>query len=218
MLACRRRGGSDARSLVSVALRTVGAVEVLRGGCVVCRAAGPALCPVCLRRTSPPPTTQLRGVGPVIALFAYEGHGARIVQALKYRDGRRLVGPLADHLAARCRPAAPDVEVVTWVPTSGRRRRSRGFDQSELLARAVARRLDVPVRALLHRRPGPAQTGLGREGRAATAGYEPRRCPAASVLVVDDVCTTGATARAAVGALRSAGAVRVAAAVVARTP
>jgi len=181
---------------------------------VVCGEDGGALCRTCRRRTSPPPTTRVRGVGPVPALFAYEGHGARVVQALKYRDGRRLVGPLADELAARCvdRPAA-----VTWVPTSPRRRRDRGFDQAELLARAVARRLEVPARALLRRRPGPAQTALDRAGRAAAA-YDVVRRPPGPVLLVDDVCTTGASVRAATAALRAAGAPDVRVAVVARTP
>lgn len=186
---------------------------------MVCGATGGALCAACLGRTSPAPSSRIRGIGPVVALFAYEDHGARIVQALKYRDGRRLVAPLASHLAERCRAVgAGPVEVVTWVPTSGRRRRARGFDQSELLARAVARRLSVPVLPLLRRRPGRAQTGLDRVGRAASAGYDARRRAAGTVLLVDDVCTTGTTLRAAAQALVSAGARHVVPAVVARTP
>jgi len=81
----------------------------------------------------------------------------------------------------------------------------------------VARRLDRPCRPLLRRRPGPAQTALDRAGRAATA-YDPRRRADGTVLLVDDVCTTGASVRAAAAALRAAGASGVAAAVVARTP
>ena len=98
------------------------------------------------------------------------------------------------------------------------RRRARGYDQSELLARAVARRLAVPARPLLRRRPGRPQTGLDRAGRSAGPGYDALRPATGRVLLVDDVSTTGATLRAAVDALRCAGAVDVAAAVVARTP
>lgn len=193
-------------------------MDVLRGGCVVCRAAGPALCSSCLRRTSPPPVTRVRAVGPVSALFAYEGHGARIVQALKYRDGRRLVGPLAARLGARWAATGPAGPVtVAWVPTSPGRRRHRGFDQAELLARALARRLDAPAAGLLARRPGPAQTGLDRAARAA-AGYHAVARPAHPVLLVDDVCTTGATLRAATAALEHVGVALQGCIVVARTP
>lgn len=186
-------------------------------GCVVCRTGGPALCDACLRRTQPPPSTRLRELGRVQALFAYEDHGARIVQALKYRDGRRLVGPLADLLAqgVDLGTAPPP---VTWVPTSGARRRRRGFDQSELLARAVARRLRSRALPLLRRRPGPAQSSLDRAGRDAAAGYVATPHRVAEVVLVDDVCTTGATLRAATRALAHRGTTVVAHLVVARTP
>lgn len=194
-------------------------MELLRGGCVVCRASGTPLCGACLRRTDPPPSTRVRQLGHVHALFAYDGHGARIVQALKYRDGRRLVVPLADRLAhrwAEVAPAAPGL-VVTWVPTSGHRRRERGFDQSELLARAVARRLGAGAAPLLRRRPGPAQTGLGRAARE-QAGYAAIARPGGPVLLLDDVCTTGSTLRAASAALAVDGPPPIGCLVVARTP
>ncbi len=196
-------------------------MELLRGGCVVCRCRGAALCGACRRRTEPPPSTRVRDVGPVPALFAYAGHGAHIVQALKYRDGRRLVGPLAQDLARAwwSHPANPGGAVtVCWVPTSPRRRRERGFDQSELLARALARRLDVRASGLLRRRPGPAQTGLDRAGRAAGAGYQVVARPGHPVLLIDDVCTTGATLRACTTALGGAGVAVAGCVVVARTP
>jgi predicted amidophosphoribosyltransferase len=186
-------------------------------GCVVCRSRGPALCDACLRRTQPPPSTRVREVGRVHALFAYEDHGARIVQALKYRDGRRLVGPLADLLAlgVDLGDAPPP---VTWVPTSGARRRHRGFDQSELLARAIARRLRSRAVPMLRRRPGPAQSGLDRAGRDASAGYVGSPHRAGDVVLVDDVCTTGATLRAATEALAACDVTVRAHLVVARTP
>lgn len=185
---------------------------------MVCRVEGPPLCPACLRRTTPPPVTRVRALGPVPALFAYEGHGARIVQALKYRDGRRLVRPLARRMAARWEATGPDGPVtVTWVPTSPARRRRRGFDQAELLARAVARQLDAPAAALLQRRPGPAQTGLDRAARAG-ASYRAVARTERPVLLLDDVCTTGATLRAAAQALDRAGLALGGCVVVARTP
>jgi predicted amidophosphoribosyltransferase len=202
---------------MSVPVRTFGGMELFRGGCVLCGAGREPLCPGCGRHLSPPPTGTVRGIGPVPALFAYEGGGARVVQALKFRDGRRLVAPLADGLTGLAE-LGPDA-LVSWIPTSGSRRRRRGFDQAELLARALARRLDRPCRPVLRRLPGPSQTGRSRAERAANVAFRamPTR-PVRNLVVIDDVCTTGATIRAARDALTAAACTDVRFVVVARTP
>jgi predicted amidophosphoribosyltransferase len=195
----------------------VAGVELFDRGCVLCGGGAEALCAPCGRDLLPPPTTAVRGVGAVPALFAYEGGGARVVQALKFRDGRRLVGPLADGLTGLV-PDGP-ADVVSWLPTTAARRRERGFDQAELLARALARRLDLPCRPLLRRRPGPSQTGRNRAERAGNVVFRARRRAAGRrAILVDDVCTTGATMRAALGALRAAGGPEPWFVVLARTP
>ena len=192
-------------------------MELFRRGCVLCGTGDQALCVACSTGLVPPPTATVRGLGAVPALFAYEGAGARVVQALKFRDGRRLVSPLADGLTGLA--SSPPTAIVTWVPTTAARRRHRGFDQSELLARALARRLEVPCRRLLRRRPGPAQTGRSRSERAGNVALVPaRRAHDLDVVVVDDVCTTGATLRAARAALHAAGTASTQVVVVARTP
>ncbi|WP_436792936.1 ComF family protein [Actinospongicola halichondriae] len=159
-------------------------------------------------------------MGRVPALFSYEGVGATVVQALKFRDGRRLVTPLADALADLVEHDEP--VVCTWLPTSGSRRRTRGFDQSELLARAVARRLGAPAVSVLRRSPGAAQTGRTRAERDRNVEFRVTTKAVRTVdrplLVLDDVCTTGATIRAAATALREIGASSVAFMTVARTP
>lgn len=182
----------------------------------MCGRSGEALCGACLRRLAPPPSTRVRGVGRVPALFAYEGTGAAVVQALKFRDGRRLVTPLADALVDHV--DCPPGMVCTWLPTTAARRRGRGFDQSELLARALARRLGIPCVRLLGRRPGESQTGLDRAHRAENVVFRPVARTTAPVLVLDDVCTTGATLRAAVAALSGAGIGTIRCITVARTP
>jgi predicted amidophosphoribosyltransferase len=151
-----------------------------------------------------------------VALLAYDGPGRALVARLKYRNERAALGRLAAALAG----AAPGgAGVLTWVPTSAARRRQRGFDQAELLARAVGRRLGLRCRPLLRRRPGPAQTGRSRaERRAAPPTFTARRPTTGTVLLVDDVVTTGATASAAARALRAAGADRVVLLAAARTP
>jgi len=91
-----------------------------------------------------------------------------------------------------------------------------------VLAGAVARRLGVPSVALLDRGPGPAQTGRGRAERRRGPELTPtpatRRWTGATVAVVDDVLTTGASLSAAARALRSGGAGAVVGLVAARTP
>jgi predicted amidophosphoribosyltransferase len=161
------------------------------------------------------------------ALLAYEANARRLVTRLKYANDRVALGWLADGLAGLLTP--PAGAVVTWAPTSARRRRERGYDQAELLARAVARRWRVPCRGLLRRGSGPPQTGrsladrwsgvplVPAPGLVRRAGRAGRSAPT-HVVVVDDVHTTGSTLRSAALALRSAGVVWVAGLAVAATP
>ncbi len=147
------------------------------------------------------------------ALLAYEGAGRTLLTRLKYRNERGALVWLAKGMAAlvRCAPLGDPPAAVTWAPTSAARRRSRGFDQAELLARAVARELDLPCRSLLVRAPGPAQTGRSRHDRLDGPTFDLARTGRAppAVLLVDDVITTGTTVSSAATALRSAGAGRV---------
>ncbi|MEA2829215.1 MAG: hypothetical protein QOG43_3654 [Actinomycetota bacterium] len=183
----------------------------------MCGVLGAAPCPACaadLRRAPslPPPPN----VESCLALLAYEGAGRELVARLKYRNARSSLPFLADRLASLVR--GTPVDVVTWAPTTAVRRRQRGFDQAELLARAIARRLGVPCRSLLVRSPGGAQTGQPLDVRRAGPTFHPGRpCPP-RVLLVDDVVTSGATVAAAARTLRAAGAGEVHVVAVARTP
>lgn len=160
---------------------------------------------------------------PVVAAVRFTGRARDVVLGFKYRNRREVAGHLAGLLVNRLlaegvRPGI-DVDVVTWAPTSPRRRRRRGIDQAELVARHVAAQLGLRCRRLLEREAGQAQTGRGRiermEGPAfrARPGLDGRR-----VLVVDDVVTTGATLRRASGALLDAGAESVVLGAIAATP
>jgi predicted amidophosphoribosyltransferase len=153
------------------------------------------VCPACAGTLGAPPEA------PFPACFAYTGAARSLVAALKYRNARTLAPWLAERLAALVEGAT--VDVVTWAPTGAARRRHRGFDQGEVLARALGKQMGRPVRRLLARpsRSGP-QTGQSRAERLVGPAFVARR----HVLIVDDVVTTGATLRAAQAALIAAGA------------
>lgn len=190
--------------------------------CPGCGAAATSLCDDCWRRLrAAPPAAPPPGVDRCRSLLAYDGPGRAIVVRLKYGNERALLRWLAAGMAALVRASVAEegVSVVTWAPTDARRRRARGFDQAELLARGVARELDLPCRKLLIRLPGPPQTGRGRDERGRGPGFRPASGPLSrAVLVVDDVRTTGATASAAALALRRGGVERVIVVTSAATP
>lgn len=153
-------------------------------------------CPRC----PPPPIVRAR------AAFAYEGPARAAVHRLKFSGHRRVGEALAPAMAA---VAEPTPDVIAWVPLSRRRRAARGYDQAEVLARSVGRALGVPVVGLLVRveetAPQARRPVVERRG-AMRGAFRAVRDPPASVLLVDDVLTTGATAAACAHALVEAGA------------
>jgi len=185
-----------------------------------------AVCEACWSSITPLfATFSLATVDRAHALGAYEGTLREIVHALKY-DGRRSVAPrlsalMANHAHALLR----DADAVVPVPLHWRRYRERGFNQSERLARGLGR----PVWHVLRRvRMTRAQVELPAEQRrrnvAGAFSLRPlwwRGTPATAlkertVVLVDDVATTGATLMACARVLYAAGAGEVRAVTAAR--
>jgi predicted amidophosphoribosyltransferase len=212
-----RRGPRPSRpTVVSGGVGSVATVLIDRR-CVACGGPGDVLCAGCVVTLRPAPVLEAPpDVDTLDALVRYEGVARELVLALKYRNTRPATSRLARALADAV--VHHGASVVTFAPTTAVRRRERGYDQAELLARIVARRLRVPCLALLERWPGPAQTGRARAERLNGPVFVARRPPSGSILVVDDVCTTGATLGAAARALRRAGGGPIHAATVAVTP
>ncbi|MGA9276551.1 ComF family protein [Ilumatobacter sp.] len=186
--------------------------------CAGCDKPGAAICTTCrFALLGPAPHDAAHGV---IAAVAFTGRARNIVLGWKYRNRRSVSRHLAGLIVNRIieERAQYDIDVVTWAPTSSKRRRERGFDQGELLARAVARQLGVPCRRLLDRDGSGSQTGRSRSERLTGPRFVARPgLDGARVLVVDDVVTTGSTLGAAAAALDDRGAVARLAAV-ASTP
>ena len=154
------------------------------------------------------------------APFHYEGPVRRALMRLKFSGQRSVVEPFAAWMVEALERAPPEFRLrseepgsmITWVPLGRRRRRFRGFDQAELLARAVGARTGLPVRRLLvravetapqARRPGPERLATLRGAFNATALAPP------GVVLVDDVLTSGATAAECANVLLAGGAEEV---------
>lgn len=191
--------------------------------CAGCDKPGVAVCTTC--RFALVGRAPLRGQHGVIAAVPFTGRARDVVLSLKYRNRRQVARHVASLLVNRLveTNAYRAVDIVTWAPTSAGRRRQRGFDQGEVIARTVARQLGLPCRRLVERADRDAsrspQTGRSRQQRLSGPSFRARPgLDGRAVLVVDDVVTTGATLHAARDALHSAGADSVVMAAVASTP
>ena len=176
-------------------------------------------CATCLASLNEAPELNVPDpLASLTALTAYDDRSAVFITDAKYRNSRSALDELARWAVVQLpRSVEVEVDVIAWAPTTAARRRERGFDQAQLLARSIGRSLHRPTRRLLRRLDGPTQTGQSRQERL--RGPRFLGCSTTDVvLLVDDVCTTGATLSAAASALMRAGSPRVHGIVLARTP
>ncbi|HSP10670.1 MAG TPA: ComF family protein [Candidatus Dormibacteraeota bacterium] len=154
---------------------------------------------------------RLRSISRLRSAAAYDGPVESAIHRFKYQGWRRLAGPLALLMAERLAVEGLAARFVLGVPLHPARLRERGFNQADLLAGELRRRLRLgaPPGELVRTRPTPPQVGHDRVWRLANvrAAFEWRGEPldGSPVLLVDDVATTGATLDACASALRAAG-------------
>lgn len=153
---------------------------------------------------------RLRSLASLRSTGAYQGPLEKAIRRFKY-DGRRpLARPLGRLIAEWVLLEGLAGDLVTCVPLHPRRQRARGYNQSELLAREAAARLGLECRFQLTRwRETPPQVGLDRASRLDNVRgafrWRAQDLARSSVLLIDDVATTGATLDACAAALRAAG-------------
>ena len=204
---------------------------VLPPRCGGCRAAGSWLCATCrgrIRRLHEPLCrrcgaevesaradcgcrSRLKALARLRSAVAYEGPAELALQRFKYHGWKRLAEPLALLLAERLVVEGLAAHWTVAVPLHPARLKQRGFNQSELLARELRKRLSLaePPGALVRTRHTPPQVGHDRRWRLENVRHafqwQGLALEARSILVIDDVCTTGATLDACAAALRAAG-------------
>jgi ComF family protein len=203
--ACRTALTTDPDTICPRCAGTVGPYTHLDGGCTACRNLSFAF-------------------ERVLRLGPYDGVLREAILRLKHASGEGLAEALGllwgAHTGANLRAAG--ATVVVPVPLHWRRHWQRGYNQSEALARSLAGHLGLPCRPrwLRRVRHTPHQTHQPPTARAENVrdAFRARRVPLAghTVLLVDDVMTTGSTAGEAARALRRGGAARVVVAVLAR--
>jgi ComF family protein len=155
----------------------------------------------------------------VVVASHYDGRVKDLIGLLKYERAASA----ADILARMMAPLLADhaFDVVTSVPAPPARLRQRGYNQAELIARAVARTCGWPYQRLLARHGSSHQVGTGRRARLSqvAGAFEITGHAAATgqrILIVDDVLTTGATMAECARVLRDAGAKQIWGAVAAK--
>lgn len=148
-----------------------------------------------------------------VAPFYYKGTVRDAILRFKFHGMQPYARQFAQWMAVWVRDHLQgQFELITWVPCSRRRRWSRGFDQAQLLAKALGEELAVPVfRTLEKVKHNPKQSTIadGARRRANVLGVyravQPERFSGKRILVVDDVLTTGSTLAECGKVLRIAG-------------
>ncbi|MBN1857252.1 MAG: ComF family protein [Dehalococcoidia bacterium] len=166
------------------------------------------LCPVCARTTG--------AIYSIRSPFRFDSIARKAIHQLKYHNLRALAPTLAAYMVASLNETGYEPDMIVPVPLHAARLRQRGYNQSLLLAREIEKRTKIPVcsDALTRIKEGTSQvrTPNMEERKRNVSDAFACNSPLISgkrILVVDDVCTTGATLESCAQSLRRAGAIEV---------
>ena len=175
--------------------------------CRDCRAEAPAY---------PNRKEKLQFLDSFTAVWYYEGNVRHSLLRYKFYGARKHADSYGRLLAMRLLETNPEgFDLLTWVPVSRLRKLRRGYDQVELLAKAVGRELEMQpqplVRKIRHNRPQARITGSAQRRANVLGAYRMENVDISGkkILLLDDILTTGATAGEVARVLLTAGAKEV---------
>jgi competence protein ComFC len=193
--------------------------------CVGCRQKLPrVLRPICKRCGKPESSGNLCSacwgqkteIDGIRSVFRFEGIVRQAIHDLKYRNLKSISGCLATLMADYLQDNPVHGEVLVPVPLHSRRLRERGYNQSNLLAQELGKLIDIPVidgslRRIKDSLPQARTTTIDerRENVAEAFACQDEELKAKNVILIDDVCTSGATLEACAVALKAGGAISV---------
>ena len=213
--------------------------------CVLCRVPGKVICEACLEalpRVGTPfclacgrPSQQARSrchtckredlpLRQIRAPLLYDQNVPRLMHHFKYKHKRTLAEPLGRLMVDVLSDLSQDSDLIVPLPLHKGRERQRGYNQAQLLAKVVGKGMNRPVQsaALTRIRATAPQAKLAASERAANTANafqaDPNYVYQQQILLIDDVCTTGATLASATQALYAAGAHSVIGLCAARAP
>ncbi len=183
----------------------IGRISFIHEQCPVCSGPLPIeYCEICSRRAF--------YLSRNVSLAEYRGVMKELLHALKFKGNRRLHKPIGDLAVREISRHNLRADIITCVPMNSRKKWKRGFNQSELIARFISKKTGIPFIALLkEERTAVTQGELGLQARFINAinRYDVRKktdVKDKSVMIIDDIFTTGATINECARKLRTAGA------------
>jgi len=132
------------------------------------------------------------------AIFSYEGNVRKVIQKFKYENGKYLYEPLSYYLYDYVKRSNWKFDLITFVPIHAKKLKKRGYNQAELLASELAKKLNIPCVNLFEKlTDAKTQTKLSRQDRKKnienTFKLINKDIKDKNILLIDDVFTTGAT-------------------------
>lgn len=157
---------------------------------------------------------KIRYIRDFTAVWYYEDHVRGSLLRYKFHNARSYCDSYGRLLAMRVRRDLPeDIDLIAWVPIGPGRKAKRGYDQVELIARALSRELEIPLEQVLRKpRDNQAQSGIhgAEERRANVLGVyrvtDREKVKEKNILLLDDIVTTGSTVAECAKTLQLAGA------------